>query len=315
MIPEAPRAVVVLGCVPRSGTNYLADVLCCHPRVVIAAGAPEDHFLRDAPRLIAYAESTRAHWLALWPDWPELRVASINDLTGALGHALLEMGATSGSPEVVVHKTPEVGGLHLTPRLWPNVPVFVLVRDGRAVVESMRRSWGTKLDVAAARWQRSIATIQETFGDPAGRPDDRLLVYYEDLTTDPVGSLDTLLDHARLDSQAVDTELVKTLPVRGSSTEQPESGLGWSPLERPAGFDPLRRWAETWSAADHRTFWAIAGEGMDWLGYGRGERVSPATADRVRISGLAARRSLGRLAPRPLLEWYRRNRLVLSAGR
>ncbi|MGE0484955.1 MAG: sulfotransferase [Gammaproteobacteria bacterium] len=282
MSTPVPRpAVLVVGIAPRSGTNYLHDLITLHPR---AAGCPpvmEDYLLHYAAPLQVYARQVASRWRTFENTWrlPLPRDAE-SGLLAALGDGLLGYLGTLCQGEVLVTKTPSAENLDLAPLLFPHARLVLLVRDGRAVVESSVRSrlgpqHGNRYDVFTEQWTAGARAILHFCAAFPGRYH---LVRYEDLVEDLAGTLPALLAFCDLDAAAYDFAAARALPVRGSSTfgqappppPEPRARAGahldWQPKPRTADFEPLRRWAD-WPAARHAAFNAVAGECMTRLGY------------------------------------------------
>ncbi len=75
-------------------------------------------------------------------------------------------------------KTPSVKNLQLL-NVMPIGKSVVIVRDGRAVVESGMRSFGWSFDAAARMWTRGADTIMQAQEQGV----EFLLVRYEDLVS------------------------------------------------------------------------------------------------------------------------------------
>jgi hypothetical protein len=270
----ANAPVLVFGLTPRTGTNYLWDLLRMHP--ACASGREpirEDFFVEHAGRLEDFVREVRGRWDPAWGTVTEQTVA---DLYAALGAGLLGFLRTDGERRLVT-KNPSVVGIERVFDLFPTAQVIILARDGRAVVESCGRSFGWDADLAARRWAAAARTaLRFLAGRPADDPAVRL-VRYEDLFADPGKQMTQLLEFLDLDLEAYDLAAAERLPVRGSSVFLGgKAQVHWEPVERTPDFDPLARWAH-WSAAQHRRFAWLAGREQLALGY-RLDAEVPATA-------------------------------------
>ncbi len=257
--------VLVLGISPRSGTNHLEQLLCLH-RDCAAGRQPirEDFFLELADHLLAFGAGVRRRWD---PAWGHVDEATMADLYRELGNGLLRF-LTVDVQRRLVAKTPSVVNLTQVFTIFPAATVLLLVRDGRAVVESCVQTFGWDFDLATRRW----AAGADTIGDLLRRrpsPDPQVqLVRYEELVSDPVRSISELLAFLDLDPAGYDFEAVARLPVRGSSVHRGtgRNEVHWEPVARDATFDPLRRW-EGWNTARHERFAWLAGSQQQALGY------------------------------------------------
>jgi hypothetical protein len=201
---------------------------------------------------------------------------AVAELSASIGSGLLGF-LTADEDRRLVTKNPSVANVDGVFTLFPTAQVIVLVRDGRAVVESCVRTFGWDFDLAARRWSAAVDTALR-FMD--GRsPDDPSvqLVRYEDLVVDPGRQMTQLLSFLGLDTSGFDLSAAERLPVRGSSVFRGgESQVHWEPVERTRDFDPLHRWAH-WPAELHRRFAWLAGQQQVALGYELDYAV-PATA-------------------------------------
>ena len=263
VVADTQRPVLILGLAPRSGTNYLWDLLCLHPDC--APGREpirEDFFLEHADRLLDFVRTVRSRWD---PAWGQVGVDTVADLHAALGAGLLSFLTVDPARRLVV-KTPSVVNLEHAHTLFPTAQVLVLARDGRAVVESCVRTFGWDFDLAARRWADAARTAREFFTDRSPTDPGARLVRYEDLVTDLRPALAALLDFLGLDRDRYDFGAAEHLPVRGSSDTAHTGAVHWQPVAREEAFDPLRRW-QHWAPHDHQRFAWLAGTEQAALGY------------------------------------------------
>ncbi|MFQ5529094.1 MAG: sulfotransferase [Gemmatimonadota bacterium] len=298
-IPTTGGPIFVLGMLQRSGTNFLRDLLVAHPACQGSEVLAEDHLLHHAELLASYSNWVRGHWAH--PLFPEETERLQGELLRSIGQGVLEFVAGSvGGPRPVL-KTPSVRNLHLFHRLFGNAVVLVLVRDGRAMVESGMRSFGWEFEEATRLWAAAADRITAFEASMRGRTDPSKVVRYEDLVTDLEAELRTVFSVAGLDPEAYDFAAARRTPVRGSSTYQRDEGdVHWQPVERGADFQPLQRW-ESWSRARHERFNWLAGDQLRALGYEPRESTgAPArwrAWNRLRDGRWLARRVRRRLLP------------------
>ncbi len=270
--------IMILGIAPRSGTNFLFDLLTLHPDANGCPAVYEDYLLMHAGRLDTYARALVGQWRGLESIWQrQYDDAAVQGLLGALGNGLLDYLQARSKPPRLVTKTPSPAGIDLSFQLFPEAHLLVLVRDGRSVVESAVRSrlgpkHGNRYDVFTRQWAEAARQI--TVFDALYRDSDKpyRLLRYEDLITDFRATMQAVLGNCALDAARYDFAAAEALPVRGSSTWGQQAGsidsrgLDWTPQEKTAGFAPLERWAD-WPPERHAMFNAIAGEQMQALGY------------------------------------------------
>jgi Sulfotransferase family len=278
---DATRPVLILGLTPRTGTNYLWDLLRLHPGC--AGGREpvrEDFFLEHAGLLAEFVSVVRSRWD---PAWGRMDEGITADLRASLGSALVRF-LTIDSDRRLVTKNPSVVGIERVFDFFPTAQVMILARDGRAVVESCVRSFGWDLDLAARHWATAARTGLDFLASRGGHDPSVRLVRYEDLVVDCRGQMGQLLGFLDLSTDEYDFAAAEHLPVRGSSVfHGASSRVHWDPVERTDGFDPLRR-SEHWSLDQHERFAWLAGREQVALGYPLDAAVPTTPAARVQQS-------------------------------
>ena len=264
--PDAPPAIFVHGVLPRSGTNYLADMLELHPdvfaypgrlwefpllRVASAYGAAQTEF--------TYAFKRNAEVMAAWETLAYL----------ASGW-LAAMQAEAGGRRILL-KSPHVQNIGLFRHVFPDDILLLCLRDGRDIIQSSRRTFqrwpfGKSFSQMATEWRHGTDAIL-TFkpGGPNATP-NTLVVYYEDLVCNPAAAMRTVIDHTRLAPSVYDFKALASLPVRGSSVVATTGEARWQPHEKPRDFAPVGRW-KVWPRHRQSLFQALAGDSLKRAGY------------------------------------------------
>jgi protein-tyrosine sulfotransferase len=287
--------IFILGIMPRSGTNYLWDLLRLHPRCAPARSPiAEDFFLESSDHLIAYTRAVRDRWDPMWGDFGDDIEPRFRE---GLGNGLISF-LWEDRERRLLTKTPSVRHIARTFAFFPCTRLIVLLRDGRSVVQSCMSTFGWTFDRAARDWAAAADEIRR-FEVEGRYPADRYLrVRYEDLLDDLNGSLARILSFLELDAGAFDLEAAAALPVRGSSSYfgPGRAAVHWDPVEKGPDFDPRERW-RSWTPEMHERFEWIAGKQMRSLGY-------RSDADPVRAGRKVAKHTL--------LDWERRARDVIG---
>jgi hypothetical protein len=294
--------IFVAGMYPRTGTNHLMDLLCVHPDCAPPSPIWEDYLLAHADHLHAYAEAVSAHWDPSWGAGdPERRA-----LLAALGDGIAGFLRGLARAPRVVTKTPSVAGLARFGALFPQAHLIVLVRDGRAVVESGARSFGWFRDGAIHGWAQAARQLLAFEASARASALRYRRVHYEDLVARPEATLCELLDFLGLDAARYDFARAAALPVRGSSTlgRRPGDRVHWGAVERTAAFAPADRFRE-WSRAQRARFEWIAGDALRALGYAS-EPAPMRGAARAAWNRLLDVRLAAALRLRPALQLWRR---------
>ena len=280
MTDDSTAIVLILGIMRRSGTNYLYDLLRLHPDCAVRdmihgpgqeGRLSEDFLVSQLHLLNDYVQAVQAEWN---PHWGNVEAESA-ELRFCLGQGLvsfLRRGIPRGKR--LVTKTPSVADLKDVFDFLPEARLVILVRDGRAVVESGVKGFLWDFETAAGSWATGARQILDLLKDRAGDRDHVVIVRYEDIWRDVEAELRKLFAFLSLPADIYDFERARALPVRGSSfyrgtSERPAftlHGVHWAPVAKTDEFDPLRRFTE-WSSEDHTRFNRIAGEYLKRFGY------------------------------------------------
>ena len=285
--PPLAAPIFILGIYPRSGTNYLHDLIRMHPQCdPESALLQEDHLLVNAHLLIKYVDGVARWWKKRWGA--EELEAERNLLCTEIGNGLRSFlrlqlegrkhaarkNGTITSARRLVTKTPSVEHLDLFFKFFPNSPLLILVRDGRSVVESSVKTFNQPYGYAARQWARGAQRIQKFLQENSAAP--YMLIRYEDLYSNVERELRRIFEYLHLDPEQYDYQAAINLPVRGSSTlsggpstkrfSWVHEGIHWDAVEKPADFDPLNRWSG-WKRGKHERFNRVAGKYLVSFGY------------------------------------------------
>jgi hypothetical protein len=277
-------ATFILGLSERTGTNYLVDLLCVHPAYVQVSPVYEDDLLRRADLLAAYARSTVERWRQ-FPVAADAEARLLKSIGDGLLAQLTDLAVTGplARPDAtrLVTKTPSVQHVDLFPKLFPDSHLLVLIRDGRAVVQSAVQGFGWDFDETARMWAERVRELQRFLTSEAATGSRVLLVRFEELCRDLEPAVTRVLDFVGLGTADYRFDAAQRLPVRGSSVVGLVDGnVQWDrPVDPGAGFDPTARWRD-WDEAKLNRFDWLAGEELEGLGYERGTRAA-ATPARV----------------------------------
>jgi len=288
-VPAPARPVFILGIAERSGTTYLQDLLRLHPDCdADGLELNEDHFVAFSHLLVEFVNSASRNWKPWWGE-KELEddrllvcrclgdglIAYLNQQV--YRRRLLTGVAVPDKPlKVLVTKTPDVSNLNLFFKMFPNAHLLILVRDGRAVVESAMGTFYRRFEWAARQWADRAATILRFVKERSDPSDRYLVIRYEDLYRDNAKELHRILRFLQLDPNLYDFDSADKLPVRGSSSLRRKDaqvtssfiapGIHWLPVPKSPNFNPIMRWSH-WGRAKHERFNWIAGRYLQPLGY------------------------------------------------
>lgn len=255
--------IFILGILPRSGTNFLLDLLRAHPDCGPPVPIWEDFLLYHADLLVRYVDRVFSRWNPRWGVDETHR----DRLLARLGSGLISFLTEQTESKRIVTKTPRVENLSHFFKLFPDAHLLILVRDGRALIESGIKTFNWHRESAIRKWTEAARTIldfDETNRESALK---YRIVRYEDLWGDLEPQLRRILDFLGLDSCVYDFEAATRLPVRGSSAiPEGDDDVHWKPVAKAPDFDPTSRFRR-WNRAKHERFNWVAGRYLKRFGY------------------------------------------------
>jgi len=270
--PKTP--IFIIGMMARTGTNFLNQLLYHHPHC-IASSIYEPFLLRHIELLKQYTEETQQTWGEIMPK--ELLPESSAAFRACIGRALVsyleQLTPNYNRPETknqrLIIKTPDVVNIDDFFEFFPNYPLLILVRDGRAVVESHARSFGVDRERAMYDWANAAEQIIQFVQSRQSPQEQYLIIKYETLHSQTEQEVSRIFDFLNVDKSQYRFKEALNLPVIGSSTFGRTEGapISWEKsVPKTAAFDPLSR-ARDWTVADNKRFEQIAGESMKYFGY------------------------------------------------
>lgn len=270
MEASQPRIIFIHGIMPRSGTHFLSNLISHHPDCEKSV-IPEDGLLERSAILAKFVNRNYERWLTEGglPDIParELLMESLGDgllkfLYSAWQTVKTKQDApTSVIPKFLVAKTPQVANISRFYQLFPHEKLLIIVRDGRALVESIELSFGYGREEAMRDWAQSARRIQAFVQACQEAKKPYMLVKFEELHTDTEKQVQKILAFLELDSNKYDFKSALNIPVVGSSVFKGGANtLHWDPVQKTNEFDPLSR-ASNWNKQQHQRFnWLAAKE-------------------------------------------------------
>lgn len=264
---DGPAPILVLGVMPRSGTNFIHDLIGLHPDVKADPGRIWEFPLLHAAR---GATAFMDDFISLFPRNAD--VTSRWDAMALLAGAWLREHQVEAGSKHIMHKSPHVQNLSIAPHIFPEVKIILCLRDGRDVVDSSLKTfsrWSLSrktFSQLAKEWQLSAEAILAFDESGAAAHPDVLVVRYEEAVSDPKTLVKRILHHTGLKPENYDFSKIEALPVRGSSRSDTSDDQRWKPAEKTADFKPVNRWA-SWSARRKQRFSRIAGHTLESAGY------------------------------------------------
>lgn len=264
---SACRSIVVVGGAPRSGTTLLRTLLGRHPMI---ASAPETTvFLR---RISSPADiGKRVGWDAALIEQMQRDSHSQAEFIERFQRAMLDRSGKA----VWVEKTPKnAERFGFVRRHFPYAKLVHIVRDGRDVVCSLRKTPFAKLDhapaesVAAAQrcavqWRANVRAALRLRHDPLYHE-----LRYEDLVRDPETVLRPLI--AFLGLPWDDRVLERADRAAPGPTAAVEDDYGAATAAGAIFASSLSRWRQDLSHDDCRALQLLIGPLLVELGYEKG---------------------------------------------
>jgi len=260
----------LLGVMPRSGTNYLANLINCHNNVAMPGPIWEDFFISNSNKLSSFISSSFRSWNPSWDK--ERKIINKRLFLSCLGSGLLEylntQRANQDDDKLLLTKTPTVRNLKNYFDVFPNNKLIILVRDGRSLIASGEKSFAWDFEKACKDWARGINTINQFMRDNAKLSNQILLVKYEDIYTDTHKEISRILNFLELEHSEYNWEEANEMGVSGSSEAVDSDGhVSWtSKVIKSESFNPLERF-NNWPQAKKNRFSWLAGNAARSLDY------------------------------------------------
>ena len=260
--------IFIRGITQRSGTNFLYDLINLHPDCRVPLTITEDHMLDNSGLLVKYTEST----FKCYSHHPSWGIDSSHKklFYECLGNGLISFlySQIDGTKkERLVIKNPGVKNIEHFFRLFPHAHLLILVRDGRAVVESAVKTFGVSYEESIREWAKGAQAISSFIHYKENSNFKYRVVKYEDLLTKLDNELRRILRFLELNVKDYNFDAATNLPVRGSSTLRTKyRKVHWKPVGKTKDFNPLMRFSQ-WDRSRHERFNWLAGKYLAEFGY------------------------------------------------
>jgi len=249
---------------PRSGTSALAWSLAQHPELWTSAETDillflfQKRWFHEQYRK-ALSEPEKKNWLIQ-------HEMSFEEFASFIGNGINQMFQSRSKGKVFVDSTPSY--TKITEELmvfFPNAKFIHIVRDGRAVVNSMLASGFPykaykNFRLACKSWVSFVTKGREVMHS---FPDRVLEIRNENLITNPDKELKLIFDFLELEPSAESTTFLRTKRVNSSYLNVSKDDIRKS---KDPSLMPQKPWT-TWSPRNKRLFIKIAGKTMSSLGY------------------------------------------------
>ena len=166
--PRTMKPLFLLGIAPRSGTNFLRNLLLFHPQIACSRVVGEDFLLRSSDLLIEYISKTTSYWSDFW-DWSIVSQEEQHQrLLNTVGSSLTQYLAPEekGEFKYFLTTTPYTNGIENLSKIFPDATVIVVTRKGDDVVESGNKSGFWDHEKGMRFWVESANRVRRAQDDP-----------------------------------------------------------------------------------------------------------------------------------------------------
>ena len=253
----------IVGCMNRSGTNFLERILLQTNYFERPNGVNEDYLLHRADILSLYIKETIRHWNK---DYEKLNKKDIDAFLSYFGETWYQiLQSRKTTQKKIILKTPRAKNISFLNKMFPESKVIFIIRDGRDLVESAAKTFTY---APHRKWMKHWADGINCIYDYMDNSENKgrfYLVRYEDLYKNPQDVLDNILKF--LACEPCDIDFENDIPIIGSSTNRGgREEVHWLPVKKTADFKPLGRWHK-WGNLRKIVFKLIAGKELIKSGY------------------------------------------------
>lgn len=261
----------LLGILPRTGTNYVANLIECHQQAMAIGPLWEDFFVSNSEHLTKFADRSLRFWNKRWDE--QGRLLNKRSLLNAIGRGLLSfINEQRVEPihqdKLIIAKTPTVRNLANFFELFPNNKLIIVVRDGRNIIASGERSFRWDFDKAARDWSYNVHEVMRFIDNNPDHINNILLLKYEDVYNDTPLTIRKILSFLALDVAEFDWDAAASLGISGSSETVDKFGeVSWQQkVAKTDNFKPLERY-KSWPQSRQLRYSWLAGDAAQKIGY------------------------------------------------
>jgi protein-tyrosine sulfotransferase len=257
-------AILIQGVMPRSGSNYIAEIIGYHPNVY---SFPNEIY--EFPLLNCVDDLLRMQnrFFQYFPK-NKTRIGEI-DFLPLFGSALIAyLYSFVPKDKILLVKSPYVENLNFFFKLFPYENLVLILRDGRDVVNSTIKTWPDKYAFSdiCSTWDRNANMILNCNSHFNNNINSFLFIKFEEALNKSFDFIKQLCNKFKLDEQIYPYDRLNSVPVIGSSSLKAGGKVGWNRVEKPKNFNPIGHW-NNWSHKKKRIFKKIAGETLQKSGY------------------------------------------------
>jgi len=234
--------IFLLGVSQRCGSNYLKNLLLSHLEIESSKLYVEDFLMHELHLINRYVNNVSTHWRKNWyKNNDELKA----ELIKCIGDGINSFLQVNDEDEnrYYLSKTPLVNNIFLFPKIFPNSKLILLIRDGKAVVQSGYKSEFWSYQLGIEKWKYGAERIYKFVTSGNFNKENHILVKYENVVKAPEVELKNIFKFLNLKWDKYNTELLEKPKIFGSSDQnyQNSTKFKWKIVEDQKSFNPLLR--------------------------------------------------------------------------
>lgn len=204
--------IFIIGCSPRSGTNYVFNILREHPDTVHPTIKNEDFLLVNSNYIRNYIELTKK----LYPhNWGNDHI----DFGATIGKALKSLlYSQSFDNKKVITKTPMPLNIQNFDLLFKGEKLVIIVRNGPDTIDSYMKTFKKSFEFSIRVWKSGMQTLTNF------KPQ---VFKYESFIDNKKYTISKLLNYCDLDESKYSYDAAERIGIVGSSKYTIDGKISW----------------------------------------------------------------------------------------
>lgn len=264
--PDRKPVIFIQGVMPRSGTVYAGELLRLHSDLY---AYPNDiwelPFLENTGVLLEMQHKFLRSY-----QYNKGKIEEL-DFLPLFGASLIAyLYALVPADKQLLLKVPSLRYLDHFDAVFPFEKTLILLRDGRDVVTSFKKTWPRSdfVDVSR-RWALNTQMALNYDKQHQNISSPHYMARFEDVVRDPATFVRTICKRFDLDPEHYPYDRIETVGVSGSSALKTSQTVTWDMKKKPTNFNPIGRWKE-WPTYQKWRFKRVAGPTLVEAGYSNG---------------------------------------------
>ena len=263
------NSIFILGITGRSGTNYLSSILKNHQNTKGFHIGGEDFLIYGTDTLDNYVKKISDKWNFRIKNDKEKYSNLQKKIKQSIGDGILNFVSNKKNNDIkYIAKTPSTVNISKFFDFFPNSKLIILVRDGRAVVESGVKSKFWNYEKGFLIWNKSAERILNFQEKNKAKANQFLIVKYENLISSLEDEAKKILAFCDLEINKYNFSEIDNIKLLGTSVNDKKNNddFKWKKKEKPKNFNPLNR-AKNWKKIKHIRYNAVCGKNAKKLKY------------------------------------------------